>query len=118
MSRPRPLADREVPLRRRHTPASVHAWLDGDLPEAAVRSGETARDVDFWKQIGREVDQRRHMRTPVHVYDEIMNALPQTTPQVITPWWRRPLELTPMNALILGAAILAAGLVIGAIIRG
>lgn len=118
VSRPRPLADREVPLRRRHTPASVHAWLDGDLPEAAVRSGETARDVDFWKQIGREVDQRRHMRTPVHVYDEIMNALPQTTPQVITPWWRRPLELTPMNALILGAAILAAGLVIGAIIRG
>ncbi len=114
----RPLADREVPLKRRHTPASVHAWLDGDLPEAAVRRGETTRDVDFWKQIGTEVDKRRHMRTPVHVYEDIMNALPQTTPRVITPWWRRPFELTPTNALIFGAAILAAGLVIGAIIGG
>ena len=36
-SEARPVADREVPLSRRTTPAQVHAWLDGELPESAVR---------------------------------------------------------------------------------
>ena len=57
----RPLADREVPLGHQETDArvlapAVHAWLDGELPEASVRKGETARDVEFWKQINVEVE--------------------------------------------------------------
>src|SRR5881628_2273024 len=75
----RPLADREVPLGHQEqdvrvlSPA-VHAWLDGELPEASVRKGDTARDVEFWKHINVEVETRRHMRTPVYVETQIMNA--------------------------------------------
>jgi len=76
----RPLADREVPLGHQESEARVlsplvHAWLDGELPEASVRKGDTARDVEFWKQINVEVETRRRMRTPVFVETKIMNAL-------------------------------------------
>src|SRR5579871_4868599 len=90
----RPLTDREVPLGQQEydsrvlSPA-VHAWLDGELPEASVRKGDTARDVEFWKQINGEVERRRRMRTPAYVESRIMEALPQTAPVVITPWYRR-----------------------------
>ena len=44
----RPLADREVPLGHQEQDArvlspAVHSWLDGELPEASVRKGETGR---------------------------------------------------------------------------
>ena len=110
------LPDREVPIRRRRTPAAVHAWLDGDLPEAAVRRGDMAKDVEFWDKLNQEADQRRRMRTPAHVYQQIMDALPQTTPTVITPWWRRPFALTPAAAAAVGAAILAIGAAIAALV--
>ena len=58
-----PLADREVPLDRHPAlSAAVHAWLDGELPEAAVRKGETAKDVEFWQMIGQETARMRRVR--------------------------------------------------------
>ncbi|MEJ7809603.1 MAG: hypothetical protein WKG32_04215 [Gemmatimonadaceae bacterium] len=104
-------SDREVPVpvKRRETPAAVHAWLDGDLPEAAVRRGDMAKDVEFWHKLNQQVDERRHMRTPAHVLDSIMAAIPQSAPTVITPWWRRPFVLTPAAATAVGAGLLAAG---------
>jgi hypothetical protein len=105
----RPLADREVPLdRHAGLSAAVHAWLDGELPEAAVRKGDTAKDVEFWRMIGQETTQMRRMRTPAHVEALIMDALPQTAPQQITPWYRREFVLTPRTALTSVAAIVAA----------
>ena len=81
----RPLADREVPLGHQEQDArvlapAVHAWLDGELPEASVRKGDTARDVEFWKNINVEVERRRRMQTPVYLEARIMEALPQTAP--------------------------------------
>lgn len=108
-SNPRAEREVEVPIRRRTTPAAVHAWLDGDLPEAAVRRGDTARDVEFWNRLNSEIDVRRRMKTPAYVYDQIMEALPQTTPTVMTPWWRRPLGLTPMQAALAAAGLVALG---------
>jgi hypothetical protein len=109
-SRPERMADREVPLRRTsRTPAAVHAWLDGDLPEAAVRRGDTAKHVEFWKELNTEADKRRQMRTPPHVYAQIMSSLPQTTPRVITPWWRRQFAMTPAIAMAVGTALLLVG---------
>jgi hypothetical protein len=113
----RPIADREVPIRSRATPRAIHAWLDGDLPEAAVRHADLARDVEFWQRLNQETDARRHMRTPVHVYEQIMQSLPQTTPTVITPWWRRPFALTPMQAAAVGAGVLAMGAAIAWLLR-
>ena len=102
----RPLADREVPLGQqdhvRVLSPAVHAWLDGELPEASVRKGDTARDVEFWKKVTVDVEHRRRMHTPTYLESRIMEALPQTAPQVITPWWRREFVLTPGMAV--GAA--------------
>ena len=100
----RPLADREVPLGHQEQGArvlspAVHAWLDGELPEASVRKGNTARDVEFWKQVNTEAERRRRMRTPTYLEAQIMQALPQTAPAVITPWWRREFVITPMAAV-------------------
>jgi len=109
----RPLADREVPLGHQESESRVlsplvHAWLDGELPEASVRKGDTARDVEFWKQINVEVETRRHMRTPVYVETQIMNALPTTAPVAISPWWRREFVVRPTRALALAAVLVVA----------
>jgi hypothetical protein len=106
----RPLADREVPLGQQEQDArvlapTVHAWLDGELPEASVRKSETGRDVEFWKQINVEVDRRRRMRTPAYLEAQIMDALPQTAPAVITKWWQREYVVTPTAAIGTGAAL-------------
>src|SRR5881409_1577954 len=103
----RPLADREVPLGHQENDSrvlapAVHAWLDGELPEASVRKGDTARDVEFWKNINVEVDRRRRMHTPTYLEARIMEALPQTAPAVITPWFKREFVITPAAAV--GAA--------------
>jgi hypothetical protein len=106
--RHRPMADREVPLDRHGgISAAVHAWLDGELPEAAVKRGDTAKDVEFWQMIGQETSQMRRTRTPAHVEALIMDALPQTAPQVITPWYRRELVVTPGVALASAAVLVA-----------
>ena len=97
--RPRPMADREVPLDRHGgLSAAVHAWLDGELPESAVRKGDTAKDVEFWQMIAQETSQMRRMRTPAHVEAMILDALPQTAPQVVNPWYRREFVMTPGTA--------------------
>jgi hypothetical protein len=111
--RERPLTDREVPLGHQESEARVlsplvHAWLDGELPEASVRKGDTARDVEFWKQINVEVETRRRMQTPVSVEARIMSALPQTAPVAISPWWRREFVIRPTYALAVAAALIVA----------
>lgn len=116
----RPLADREVPLGHQEQDArvlapAVHAWLDGELPEASVRKGDTARDVEFWKQINVEADRRRRMRTPAYLEAQIMEAIPQTAPQVITPWWRREFVVTPTAAVSAAAALVVVAAAVTAV---
>ena len=105
----RPIVEREVPLGQqsdRVLSSAVHAWLDGELPEAAVRKGETASDVEFWRQLSGQMQQRRHMVTPEHIETRIMAALPHHAPQLISPWWRREFVITPMAALAIAAALM------------
>jgi len=103
----RPLADREVPL----TPPSaaiayaVHAWLDGEAPESSVRRGEWSREVEFWKKLDEDLAARRRLKTPAHLQAQIMNALPMQAPQVITPWWRREMLVTPAGVIAAAAAL-------------
>lgn len=117
----RPLADREVPLGQQEQDArvlspAVHAWLDGELPEASVRKGDTARDVEFWKQINGEVERRRRVHTPVYLEAQIMDALPQTAPAVITKWWQREYVVTPMAALATAAGLIVTAAAVTAIV--
>ena len=121
--RERPLADREVPLGHQEQDArvlapAVHAWLDGELPEASVRKGDTAKDVEFWKNINVEVDRRRRMHTPTYLEARIMEALPQTAPQVITPWWRREFVISPAVGFGAAAALVVAGAAVAAVVMG
>jgi hypothetical protein len=114
----RPLADREVPL----TPPTatiadaVHAWLDGEAPESSVRRGEWSRDVDFWKRIDEDLAARRRLKTPAHLQAQIMNALPMHAPQIITPWWRRELVVTPGTAIAAAAALVTLAAVVTAML--
>jgi hypothetical protein len=106
----RPVVEREVPLGQqsdRVLAAAVHSWLDGELPEAAVRKGHTAKDVEFWRLVSGEIEQRRHMTTPEHVEMRIMSALPHHAPQLISPWWRREFVITPMTAVAVAGALMA-----------
>jgi len=106
----RPLADREVPIGPPSTTiaVAVHAWLDGDTPERDARRGEGSREVDFWKKMDDDLARRRRMRTPAHLQAQIMNAIPQHTPQLITPWWRREFVVTPSSAVVAAATLMAA----------
>jgi len=82
----RPLSDREVPLNGDTRTATLNAWLDGEVPESEVRATANARDVEFWLRIEKEVEVRREMKTPVHVYSQIMEALPNDLPAAV-PWY-------------------------------
>jgi hypothetical protein len=118
----RPLADREVPLGQQEQDArvlspAVHAWLDGELPEASVRKGDTARDVEFWKQISGEVERRRRVHTPVYLEAQIMERIPQSAPAaVITKWWQREYVVTPTAALATGAGLVVTAAVVTALV--
>jgi len=104
----RPVVEREVPLGQqvdRALASSVHAWLDGELPEAAVRKGDTMRDVEFWKSLNDQMDRTRRMRTPEYVEAQIMSALPHHAPSLITPWYRREFVVSPAAAVSIGAAL-------------
>lgn len=71
-----------------------------------MRKGDTARDVEFWKQINSEVERRRRVHTPVYLEAQIMERIPQSAPAaVITKWWQREYVVTPSAALFTGAAL-------------
>jgi hypothetical protein len=105
----RPLSDREVPLGPPSTTIAqaVHAWLDGETPERDTRRGDWSRDVEFWKRLDDDLAARRRLRTPAHLHAQIMNAIPQHAPQLITPWWRREFVVTPTRALLAAATLMA-----------
>lgn len=109
------ITDREVPLNHDEMSPTVHAWLDGEVPESALRASDTARDVDFWKKLNVEVDRRREMRTPPYVYEQIMSSLPERSPATASGW-RKAMRVTPMQAMSVGAAVLAAGVAISLIV--
>ena len=106
----RSVVEREMPGQQseRVLATSVHAWLDGELPEAAVRKGDTARDVEFWRTLNDQMDRARRMRTPEHVEANIMAALPHHAPQLITPWFEREFVITPFTAVAVAAGLVAA----------
>ena len=110
----RPVADREVPIARHQIPTAVQAWLDGDLPESAARHADAKGDVDFWLRVDREVQVRRERKTPAHLYQQIMDALPQDAPAMEASLWRRPITVSPAVALATAAGAFAVGVALGA----
>ena len=106
----RPLTDREVPLGQARNMAPIHAWLDGELPESAVRTAESARDVDFWRKVTEETARRRTVKTPAYLEAQIMAALPtDRTADGVQTWWAREVTMTPATAAVAAASLLAVG---------
>jgi hypothetical protein len=110
----RPVTDREVPLGTANMQPALHAWLDGDLPESAVRRGDMVRDVEFWQRINAETETRRSMRSPMHLQEAIMRALPEATPSLSEPWWRRSVSITPATMAVAGVGLVVLGMTIQA----
>ena len=114
------LTDREVPLdNTSRLSGAMHAWLDGDASETSLKlSDATEKQVELWKRIGEEASARRQMKTPVHVQQRIMAALPDAAPSRAMPWWRRTTSLNPVAIGAAAAGLIAAGAAIGAAVFG
>ncbi|HXB27712.1 MAG TPA: hypothetical protein VNV25_23490 [Gemmatimonadaceae bacterium] len=116
----RRVSDREVPIggtEGTHTSDLVHAWLDGELPETAVSGADATRQIEFWKRVDRDLEQRRYLVTPADLTQKIMDALPATAPATATPWWSRPIAMSPIAVAAAATSLLALGAAIGATIR-
>jgi len=116
----RRVSDREVPIGggdATRTSELVHAWLDGDIAEAQVAGADAARQIEFWKRVDRDLEQRRYLQTPADLTQKIMDALPATTPATATPWWSRPIAMSPIAVAAAATSLLALGAAIGASIR-
>jgi len=116
----RRVSDREVPIGgtdSTRTSDLVHAWLDGEIPESAVAGADATRQVEFWKRVDRDLEQRRYLVTPADLTQKIMDALPATTPATATPWWSRPIAMSPIAVAAAATSLLALGAAIGATIR-
>lgn len=117
----RPLADREVPLNAHPAADSaetINQWLDGETSEEVALSAD-ARQVQFWHAINAETGQRRRMKTPAHVMDAIMNALPEASADTVadvSPQMTSRLSLSPAAAAAAAAGFTALGVLIGRVI--
>lgn len=110
------VADRQVALGGVTHPAlAVQQWLDGEGSEAAARRA-SAQEVELWERISEETDRRSRMTTPAPVMNRLMAAIPAARPAAPTPWWVRPLTVSPAALAGAGAGLLALGAVIGALI--
>ena len=117
----RAVTDREVPLpgmaAAEGSALVIQQWLDGETSEAEARRAD-AKQVDLWKLISAETDQRRRMTTPAYVAANIMAAMPDartetktatSTSSMVEP--KSALSMTMI--LMLGVGIFAIGIVIG-----
>lgn len=119
----RPKADREVAL-----PGSLAAdgparviqqWLDGETSEAEALRAD-AEQVDLWKMISTETEQRRRMTTPAHVAANIMAAIPEARTETKTATAtatraivERKAALSMTMLMIMGAGFVAISIIIG-----
>jgi hypothetical protein len=106
-----PLSDREVPLTSRRTPAVVQAWLDGEVTMADAVRGDAAKDVEFWNRLNEQAEERRHMRTPVHVQQRIMEAIPRSAPVVESGWFQRQSHVSNGMLVVIGATMVGLGVI-------
>jgi hypothetical protein len=105
------LSDREVPLNPRRTPAVVQAWLDGEATMADALRGDATKDVEFWNRLNEQAEERRHMRTPVHVQQRIMEAIPRSAPVAESGWFQRQSHVSNGMMVVIGAAMVGLGVV-------
>lgn len=113
----RPMIDREVPLPNATSeaigdmPMVVQQWLDGDIAERHARRADD-NSVEFWNRIQTETRRRSRMETPAMMSERIMAVLPKKAPSKAEILFR-PFGMSPITAMMCGAALLIAGVVVG-----
>jgi hypothetical protein len=112
-----PMADREMPIELTRTPELVHAWLDGEASQSALRGPEWSRHVEFWSRVDREIEGRRQIHAPEDLTARIMAALPDVNPRMVTPWWGRRISVNPVAIAIAAAGLLAVGAALGTVLH-
>jgi hypothetical protein len=117
----RPGTDREVPLPRAtqspmgDMPVVVQEWLDGEVGERTARSVDDG-SVRLWNRIAAETGRRRRMETPAQMSDRIMAVLPEKVPMTGDVLFR-PFGVRPITAILCAAVLLAAGAMVGELVR-
>jgi hypothetical protein len=76
---------------------------------ADAARGESGKDVEFWNRLNEQAQERRHMRTPVHVQQRIMEAIPKSAPDTSSGWFQQDSHLSNGVMLLAGAALVGLG---------
>jgi hypothetical protein len=111
--------DAGTPEKKQHrktppaTPA-VQAWLDGEAGREGLASADEQETAAFWTKVNDEAEMLRRRKTPIHVQQKILGALPNE------PAKKAParaasgsISLSPAVAIALAAGLVAVGAAIG-----
>jgi len=110
--------DAGTPEKRPHrktppaTPA-VQAWLDGEAGREGLASADEQETAAFWTKVNDEAAVLGRRKTPIHVQQKILAALPSERAKVPERTATRSISLTPTVAIALGAVLVALGAAIG-----
>ena len=94
------------------TPA-VQAWLDGEAGREGLASADEQETAAFWTKVNDEAELLRRRKTPIHVQQKILGALPSEPAKAPARAGPGSISLTPTVAIALGAALVALGAAIG-----
>ena len=110
--------DAGTPEKKQHrktppaTPA-VQAWLDGEAGREGLASADEQETAAFWTKVNDEAEMLRRRKTPIHVQQKILGALPSEPPKAPPRAASGSISLSPMVAIALGAGLVAIGAAIG-----
>ena len=110
--------DAGTPEKKQHrrtppaTPA-VQAWLDGEAGRDGLASADEQETAAFWTKVNDEAEMLRRRKTPIHVQQKILSALPSEPAKAPARAASGSISLTPTVAIALGAVLVALGAAIG-----
>ena len=115
--------DAGTPEKKQHrktppaTPA-VQAWLDGEAGREGLASADEQETAAFWTKVNDEAEMLRRRKTPIHVQQKILTALPSEPAKAPARAASRAISLSPTVAIALGAGLVAIGAAIGIMFFG
>ena len=110
--------DAGAPEKKQHrrtppaTPA-VQAGLDGEASREGLASADEQETAAFWTKVNDEAEMLRRRKTPIHVQQKILSALPGEPAKAPARSGSGSISLTPAVAIALGAGLIALGAAIG-----
>jgi hypothetical protein len=107
---------------RRTPPATpaVQAWLDGEAEKDGLTNPDEQETAEFWTKINTETERLRRRSTPIHVQQKILSSLPDEPAGSASPGTTASgsISLKLSTAVLAGAALLAVGVLLGAMFLG